>query len=319
MIAALGAAVFVGLYGLKGDLTVESFLDGPGFIDEFRKTAKAIVAPKDKISPLVREAKLFALRINPPPPPKPKTPVKPKTAPTKPVARNAAIPIPKATNINTTFKVIATCRYDSSPEKSLALLEMAAEGQKWYRQGDKVGHLTINEIKDGSIVMFKNGQHNSNVDVVMPKVVSLLKSDGNTKYIPPTSSSPPVRALPTVTSRKPTPSRTPGRIPTATRSTLTRPPVPAQRTYTRPSLPTVRVPMPPIRRPATVKPPQPTPQERKNVVDENIEGIKKIMAESGPSGARTAEEIAKEQETWNQLLEMLKEERTSLDNEPAKE
>lgn len=332
MVAALAAAAFVGLYGLKGDLTVERFLDGPGFIEEFRKTAKATAAPKDKISPLVREAKLFALRINPPPPKPPpsKNPAKSKS--TKSVAtKSSTVPVPKVQHVNTNFKVIATCRYDSAPEKSLALLEMAAEGQKWYRQGEKVGHLTINEIKDGTIVMFKNGQFNSEVDAVIPKVVSLLRTDTNTKYIPPTSS--PARVLSsTVTSRTPvaprpsgrmpiatrsTPPRPSGRIPTATRPTISRPPVPAQRTYTRPTTPTIRVPRTPIRRPTTVRPTQPTVQERKASVKETIDRIQGIMATPRPFEGQTDEEFAEEQKIWGELLKTLQQERTSLENEPA--
>jgi hypothetical protein len=329
LVAAVAVAVFVGLYGLKGNPDVEAFLDGPGFISEFRKTAKATTAPKDQVSPLVREAKLFALRINPPPPPRPKTPVKPKTTSTKSVATkpSTSIPGPKVQHVNANFKVIATCRYDSTPERSLALLEMAAEGQKWYRQGEKVGHLTINEIKDGTIVMFKDGQFNSEVDAVIPAVVSLLKSEGNTKYIPPPSS--PARALPTVSSRRPVAPRPSGRMPIATRSpaprpsgrmpiatgsTISRPPVPAQRTYTRPSQPTIRA---PIRRPTTVRPTQPTVQERKVAVDENIDRIQEIMAASGSSGSQSAGDAAEEQKIWNELLKTLQQERTNLDDEPT--
>ena len=54
-------------------------------------------------------------------------------------AKGPSTPRPKAP-VTAKFKLVATCRYEDQPEKSLALLNMSAKGLKWFRQGEKVGH-----------------------------------------------------------------------------------------------------------------------------------------------------------------------------------
>ena len=321
IIAALGVVVLVGLYGLKGDPEIEGFLDKPGFVSEFKNTAKGGAASADQIPALVREAKLFALRINPPPPPKPKVAPRPptKAPPRPPSAKTPARPVPKGETVSSKYKVIATCRYDEFPDKSLALLELSATGQKWVRAGETVGHLVLQEVKDGSVVMYRNGKRDSEVAAIIPKTTSLLKTLTNTKYQAPTSSAspspPPAPAVrPTVPSRIKPVAPVQTRPPTAstprpqlTRPTIARPQIPTRRTSVRPSRPSIPVPV----RPTMPPKPPPTPQERRQALDENIKGIEDIMNETRPGA--TPEQVAQEQEAWKKLLDMLGKEAKNID------
>ena len=175
MIAAVAAVCFIAylaVSGLKPDEDTVAILEEPSAVSKFRTLSNLVKRIQDKESEFVTQAKKFALRINPPPPPKPpprpggskkavaKQPVKPK----KPVAV-APRPTPKVKTRVKKFSLEATCRYKEKPEKSLALLNVVAEGKKWVRQGDIVGHLTIHEVKDGSIVLYQNEALNTEIFV----------------------------------------------------------------------------------------------------------------------------------------------------------
>ncbi len=136
--------------GSQNDKDIEEFLKLPGVVEEFKKAGGQKTAKNDdQISPLVKQAKSFALYLNPPPKPKAKPKstkkYKPKTAP-KP-----------AGPVTTKFKLIGTSFYESHPELSFALIDEPGKGFRWLRQSSSVGHLVIEEIKDG-LVVIRDGQ-----------------------------------------------------------------------------------------------------------------------------------------------------------------
>ena len=115
-------------------------------MEEFKKAGGEKITKTDgQISPLVKQAKSFALYLDPPPKPKakpkPTKKYKPKTAP-KP-----------AGPVSSKFKLIGTSFYESHPELSFALIDEPGKGFRWLRQSGSVGHLVIEEIKDGLIVI----------------------------------------------------------------------------------------------------------------------------------------------------------------------
>ena len=273
---------------------------------------------QDQISPLIQQAKLFALLINPPPPPKPPKPKVTTKKVTTQTVKPPPPPTPKVQHVTAKFKLLGTCRYEQSPELSFALLDLGGNKQKWVQQGQVVEHLTIQEIKDGSIVTFKNGRFNNELAMQNAKsqIKSLLKSDYSGVQLPVTTgtpfveaSTPPVpktpayevekiepKPLPSVRpspkpqQRKPVPRRTTGRrtIPSISRS--------GQSTRTRKPLP------------------EPTPQERKKSLDDTIVGIKEIMKEPPKEGVTEAQK-AEERKAWNQLLNILQQERSEVEGE----
>jgi hypothetical protein len=190
ILALCGTAAII-FMGLKENPKVKTFLEGPGIVERFKDKFKDQGKKNDKISPLVVQAKEFALRIDPPPPPKPPAPaVKPqppvevaRVEPPKPV-----IPTPKVA-VSVKSDLLATVLCVSVPEKSLALLKTSGDKQEWFRQGEKVGHLEIKEIRDGSVVFTQDGKNPQEKFVPeKTEVKSLLKSEQAVSTAPKTDS-----------------------------------------------------------------------------------------------------------------------------------
>jgi hypothetical protein len=51
------------------------------------------------------------------------------------------------------FKVFATSYFAENPELSLALIDEPGKGRYWVRQSSMVGHLLVEQIKDGLVVV----------------------------------------------------------------------------------------------------------------------------------------------------------------------
>jgi hypothetical protein len=302
-VLAAAFVVFLAVYGLRKNELIEKFLASPGAAEKFKNLASKSEKTQDAISPLIKQAQNFALRIDPPPPPKPPEPKEPKEVAKKPEPKTKPKPTPKKTNISSKVSLLATCRYENAPDRSLAMLKTVAEGNKWFRQGEQVGHLTIHEIKDGSVVLYKDGRKNSEISVpVQNTTKSLLKSDSaNISPKRQTSITVPdlapgeadiQPAAPGIPS--PTRPQTSPRIPGSKRS-----PASQKRTSTTQ-----------LRRPTTLKP-ESTPAQRKQQIDDDIASIKNLM--SRPSAAPTEEEKQKEKENWEKLIKTLQKQRQEID------
>lgn len=171
-ILAIGFLAFPVVYGYRGDEEIEKFLKSPGAIEKFTK-AKGVKSRKtgDQISPLVQQATMFGLYINPPPR---KTAPRPKTTP---VARKQAPVIPEPRGpVSAKFTLIGTSYYASRPALSLAYIDEPGKGLYWVRQGAKVGHLLIEQVQDGSIVVKDREKTVTLVAVRAPKK-SLIKGE----------------------------------------------------------------------------------------------------------------------------------------------
>jgi hypothetical protein len=51
------------------------------------------------------------------------------------------------------FKLFGTSYCENNPELSLALIDEPGKGRHWIRQSDKVGHLLIERVKDGLVIV----------------------------------------------------------------------------------------------------------------------------------------------------------------------
>lgn len=310
VICAVALVAFVVVLGIRGDKQIAEFLDAPGVIEKFRKLAKTVDEDVDQVSPLIEQAKAFALRINPPPPPKPK---QPKAAPQKQTAKKQAPepPRPKAP-VTARFKLVATCRYEQQPERSLALVDRPPQGEKWFRQGDNVGHLTIQQVKDGSIVCSDGQELFVPPSKVKKKI--LLKSELTDSARPrPTISTPlePVEGgIGAVerTALEPQP------------DTVLRPSrrsQPADAAGAKPKLDSAkrrRVRRLPSQRDRNL-PPEQTTEQRKESVQQSITTIKEMMTQPDP--LLEDDEKAKELILWKQLLKSLEEESAEIEKEEA--
>ena len=151
IIAAALAVVFLVLpavYGFRGDEGVEKLLKAPGAVEQFKKAKGARAKEQeDQTPPLVQQAEAFALYLDPPPA---STPERPRTT-REP--RETAATIRKTPETKPKFKLIGTSVYASRPDQSLALIDEPGSGLAWVSEKSKVGHLTIEHIKDGVLVV----------------------------------------------------------------------------------------------------------------------------------------------------------------------
>ncbi len=150
------------------------FLSKKSTIEAFRDLIDAMPEAEIQISPLVEQAHILALRIDPPPPPPSAEKIEraEKSQAKKPVKPTIA---PPSTPVNVRFNLLATCQYTDHPEKSLALMDLSAKGHKWVREGDSIEHLTVNRINDGSIVLYQGTREHSVLEVPKEPTSSLLK------------------------------------------------------------------------------------------------------------------------------------------------
>jgi len=182
LVVVLAVVFFVlpAVFGVRGDEGSEQFLSFPSAIEKFNEAKGEKIAESDsQVSPLVKEAEAFGLYLNPP---------KPKAPPRRPAReRGGSAPRPPAP-VSAKFSLIGTSYYALRPELSLALIDEPGEGFHWVRQSSEVGHLIIEEIGDGLVVV-RDGQRTFELEVERPKKRSLVK--GSISDVRITSSEPP--------------------------------------------------------------------------------------------------------------------------------
>jgi hypothetical protein len=139
-VAALGFVIFLASKGIASDQGIEKFLAAPGIAEQLQtgSTGKSAVIEED--TPLIRQAKAFALRINPPPPPEL------VRAPTPEEIR------PQAT-ITAKFTLVGTSYYAGDEKSSWALINEVGKGWHWVREGERIGYLTIEKIGMGAVLI----------------------------------------------------------------------------------------------------------------------------------------------------------------------
>jgi len=175
IIAAILAVIllfFFALSGTRKDPQAEDFLSLPGTVEQFSKTAGRKSAPSDQASPLVTQASVFAKYLNP----------------AKPPARTQTSrgPRPTITNrpktVSAKFDLIGTSFHPSDPNLSLALIDETGKGFRWVRKSTKIGHLVVEQIKDGTLVV-RDGERTFDMAAQRKPVKSLVKK--STKGLTP--------------------------------------------------------------------------------------------------------------------------------------
>jgi hypothetical protein len=160
--------VFPAVFGVRGDKQIEQFLNSAGAIEEFREAkGDKVEDERHEISPLVKQAEAFALYLNPPPKPKPEPSVSEGKSEPRPVGP-----------VTAKFKLVGTSRYALHPELSLALIDEPGKGLYWVRQFSKVGHLIIEQVKDGLVVV-RDGKSTFELVAERPEKRSLLKANSS--------------------------------------------------------------------------------------------------------------------------------------------
>lgn len=124
---------------------IEQLLNSPNAIQKFNEAqADKATKDQDQSSPLVKQAQAFALYLNP---------AQPKNELT---AQRMDTPAPRGP-VTAKFTLIGTSFYAARPDLSLAFIDEPGKGWRWVRPFSQIGHLTIEQIKDGFIVV-RDGQ-----------------------------------------------------------------------------------------------------------------------------------------------------------------
>jgi hypothetical protein len=151
IVAAVLAAIFLislVLFGTRSNKQVEQFIKSEGVVERFNKSESSKEKRSSQTSPLVTQAKEFAEYLNPPPaiqPPGPPVVQKPSVQPPRPSVSSAK------------FTLVGTSYYALQPERSLAFINEPGKGMRWVRQSSEVGHLIVEQVKDGLVVV-RDGQ-----------------------------------------------------------------------------------------------------------------------------------------------------------------
>jgi len=143
----LGFSIFTVSFCQAADAKLENLLKNPGIAEQMQANYGGKKSmDNEQETPLVKQAKAFALRINPPPPPEPV-----KSAP-------VAEPVRPQATVTAKFKLIGTSYHFGDEADSWALIDEVGKGLHWVRQGGKVGYLTIEKVGDGSVLIDDNGK-----------------------------------------------------------------------------------------------------------------------------------------------------------------
>ncbi len=316
LIAAVGGVVVIGVFGLRGDSDILAFLETPGVVDKAKEKLQPEADKKDVESPLATQSRLLALRLDPPPPPAPKDPVEPKDPPKEtatrqpPKPRDPVPPRPK-TQVNAKFKLLATVMCDANPTRSMALLEQSGGKQEWFWQGERVGHLDIDEVRNGSVIFSQAGRSKQELFVpAKPPVKSLLKGEGTAGVSIPNrpdsinvtmgagAGTGPIKPQTTSAAGTAATARPPAATTESGRVRIQRSQSEAERRAVADRLRQRTAPKPPTR------------EEQKASIESNIAGIQEIM--SRDTGG-DPEQRKKENESWMKLLKALEGEKGTLD------
>lgn len=314
LVLAVCGVLFIVFLGLREDPEIIAYLEQPGMVDRFKNRSGGDGQGESK-SLLVEEASKLAVRLDPPPPPVPPAPPKreepaprPEPAVARPTPRPTPTPGPK-TPTNAKFTLLGTVVCEHNPDRSMVLLRQVGGSDEWFWQGERVGHLDIAEIRDGSAVFTQNGRNPQELFVPpKPQTTSLLKADAGTTNTPGGLSTIDVRMTPQTES---------GAAVTVDPTLEGSEAVPASnpiRVQRGPNIPPSREAAPErIRRVRTVPKP-PTPAEKKADIENSIGAIQQIM--SREAGA-DSEKQQQENEAWLKLLDALQGEKQKLENTEA--
>ncbi len=171
--------VFPVVFGVRSNQQVKDFLASPGVREKFEQAANnKDKSTENRASPLVQQAEAFALYLNPP---KPRTPTNSLGPKTGSIIRSMPATTPQ-------FKVFATSYCQDNPELSQVLIDEPGKGRHWVRQSSTVGHLIIEQVKDG-IVVVKSGDKTFELPVEqIPEAAAVNVVSGISTQIPTSSS-----------------------------------------------------------------------------------------------------------------------------------
>ena len=134
---------------------LEEIRNGPSAVQLFRAQGSGPGARSVKMSPLIVEAQVFARYLDPP-----KSPDRPST-PVRTASSAPPVSLIRPVALSVKFRLRGTSYYPNEPGRSMALIAElgAAEGsERWVKEGARLGHFVIHEIRRGAIV-YRDGEN----------------------------------------------------------------------------------------------------------------------------------------------------------------
>jgi hypothetical protein len=163
--------VFPVVFGVRADEEAEQFLNSPSVIEAFKQAqGDKQTDNESQSSPLVKQAEAFALYLNP----------RPEPRPTIPIRRGPVVP-PTPPKASAKFTLVGTSVHQTCPEESLAFINEPGSGLRWVGPGSKLGHIIVEQIKDGLIIYKdEDGQETKEMSV-QPRLpeISLLEGEAS--------------------------------------------------------------------------------------------------------------------------------------------
>lgn len=184
-IFSLAAAIAAGLV-LASVLGLVSFLDfgepdyddtvkilsSPSAVERFKEQqGDAVPTNEGKVSPLVRQAEVFANVIDPP-----AQISDPRRGDTRTGLPERKLPGPEVSTAK--FDLVGTSYSASNPSESFAYIRLPDKTYQWVQLGSEVGHLVVQEIKVGSIIYFDGRRKVEMAVEAAPDTASLLEAGG---------------------------------------------------------------------------------------------------------------------------------------------
>ena len=168
---AVGLIALSVVKGIEPDAEVEKILASTTALAQFPNRHGKSAGQSQGLanSALVAEAKRYALIVNPPS----SLPGNPRMGP----YRSPPSPEVRPQQVTAKFTLEGTCYNAEVPNASLAFIDEPGKGQRWVRQGDKLGHLTVEEILDG-LVKLRDGQRLEELRVQPKPKVNLYAGTG---------------------------------------------------------------------------------------------------------------------------------------------
>ena len=174
ILAVLAIAIFA-IPAISGANDKEAGKGGyVNVLEKFRQTHDSKAATQQGKPPLVIEAEKFALYLDPP---APKAPPRPQNT----AASQTVASAPRPEIVNSKYPLKGTCYSKDNPDASFALIDIPGKGLRWKKQGSKIDHLVIEEIRDG-VVVYSDGtrtfEEHAEKSVEQNMVKAIIHADG---------------------------------------------------------------------------------------------------------------------------------------------
>jgi hypothetical protein len=157
-------------FDLRNDPEIERILSEPGVVERWKEAhGDRVASAQDTTPALVREAEGFKNILDPPPPPPSDTTTSKSTRAT------TGRPVVKPVVSSAKFDLVGTT---VSADNSFAYIRLQDKSYQWARIGDEIGHLTIKEIRNGSIVCWDGHSEVELTAESVPETASLLEASG---------------------------------------------------------------------------------------------------------------------------------------------